>query len=80
MRSEIAKNILSETPQEVRDRVRQYGHDVVKQRDAEIEAIELTQLEKEHAIWVAKVTKWQRLRNENPSFSAKSGSLQGEEK
>ncbi len=75
MISSIAKKIIEETPQGVRDRVRQYGHEVVRQREAEIQAIVLTDSEITHALYVEKSVKWQRARNENLSFKAENEGL-----
>ena len=63
MKSQIAKAIQDETPQEVRDRVRDYGHEVIKRREAEIEETILDDEEIKYALWSGKSCKWHRERN-----------------
>lgn len=71
MRSEIAKKILSETPEEVKDKVRDYG-DEVKRRTNEIFEVakNLSNEERSEAIFTYARTKWHRLNNDNASFRA----------
>jgi hypothetical protein len=54
MRSEVAKRILDNTPQETRERMRDYG---------EIIAVELSGEERTEAIFQAKLKKWFHERN-----------------
>lgn len=65
MRSEIAKKILSETPQEVKDTVRAYGNEVVQARVNEILEIakNLNEEEKQEAAWDYAQRKWNQQRN-----------------
>lgn len=71
MISEIAKKILSETPQEVREEVRKYGDEIVR-RNAEIEATELDEQETRYALWVGKQIKWRKNQHPNSDFKPES--------
>ena len=62
MRSEIAKKIISETPPEVKEKVKKYADEVVR-RHQEVEAIELTDEEKEDALFEGRKAKYFRLKN-----------------
>lgn len=63
MRSEIAKKIISETSQETKDKVREYGDLIYLQRhDQEIRAIELTDDEIKTACYNIQREKWYKER------------------
>ncbi len=65
MRSEIAKKILSETPQETKDFVRAYGHEVIARQREEIAVLKrnITPEEVEIAIDTYVRIKYDRLKN-----------------
>ncbi len=65
MRSEIAKKIMEETPQETRDFVRAYGHEVVARQREEIAVLKrnITPEEVEIAIDTYVRIKYDRLKN-----------------
>jgi len=73
MRSEIAKKILSETPQEVKDKVRKHGDDVVRRVN---EVYKMASDLSEDEIMQAKLdyasTKWHRLNTATIDFKPES--------
>jgi hypothetical protein len=67
MRSEITQKIISETPQETKDKVREYGDNLayLTRHEAEIRAIELTDEEIKSACYYLKRAKWYKERGIN---------------
>lgn len=79
MRSQIAKKILSETPQETRDFVRSYGNEILS-RHLEIRYFILTKEQTEYYLNVGREIELNKWKNENHDFKARNAPLEIKEK
>lgn len=80
MRSKIAQRILEETPEEVKQKVRDYGEEIVR-RNAEIDEIYRTLPENEiiEAKMIYARTKWHKIQN-SPYWDKKEAIKPGKAK